>query len=94
MDAVLIAGALTREIRQLFQMKQHAVYSGIDDAIRQYRVWPKRQPLVGKALRRLDLSELRDLFVSLSVLDRQAKGQWPGDPWQHLSDLNRKLCGA
>lgn len=93
-DVVLIVGALTREVRQLLQMKQHAATSTIEDAVRQYRIWPKRQPLVGKALRRLDLDELRELFVALSQLDRQAKGQWPGDPWQHLSDLNLKLCGA
>ena len=34
------------------------------------------------------------LLPLLSELDRQAKGQAEGNPWQRLSDLNLKLASA
>ena len=91
-DAVVIASALTREVRQLAQMSTEANGSSVDEVIRRFRIWPKRQPLIAKALRRSPSSHYVSLLPMLSELDRQTKGQAEGNPWQRLSDLNLKLA--
>ena len=93
-DAVVIASALTREVRQLAQMSTEANASSVDEVIRRYRIWPKRQPLIAKALKRSPSSHYVSLLPLLSELDRQAKGQAEGNPWQRLSDLNLKVASA
>ena len=65
-DAVVIASALTREVRQLAQMSTEANGSSVDEVIRRFRIWPKRQPLIAKALRRSPSSHYVSLLPMLS----------------------------
>jgi DNA polymerase-3 subunit delta len=75
-------------------MSIEANASSVDEVIRRFRIWPKRQPLIAKALKRSSSSYYLSLLPLLSELDRQAKGQAEGSPWQRLSDLNLKLASA
>ncbi len=58
------------------------------------RVWEKRRPLVEAALQRLSLPRLEQALTRLALLDRQAKGLEPGDPWSELLRLGLFLCSA
>ena len=78
----------------LAQMSTEANGSSVDEVIRRFRIWPKRQPLIAKALKRSPSSHYVSLLPLLSELDRQTKGQAEGNPWQRLSDLNLKLASA
>lgn len=56
------------------------------------RVWEKRRPLVEAALQRFSLPRLEQALTRLALLDRQAKGLEPGDPWSELLRLGLFLC--
>ena len=62
-------------------------------AVRNVRVWGKRQAAMERAARRVDAATLRTLLVRLAQLDALAKGIGQGNVWESLADAALALCG-
>ena len=91
-DAIVILWALARELRTLISLLEAGHISG--DLLRKQGVWPKRQPLVKGALRRLKLPHLRLLLRQSGAVDRAIKGMRKSDPWEDLASLVLGLAGT
>lgn len=93
-EPVLILWALTREARELAQMA--AMVAAGQPALRVLearRVWAKRKPWVGAALKRLTREAAQDLLCRAARTDRILKGRGTGDVWQELQCLALGLSG-
>jgi len=61
-------------------------------AVRNARVWGKRQAALEKAAARVKPSSIPDLLKRLARLDALAKGIGKGNPWDELQGLALDLC--
>ena len=88
-----VVGALYHEFRQLDAFC-HAMRSGQDEsaAFRNLNIWQSRQGSMRQAARRLAPARLARAFSDLALMDRQGKGQAPGDPWHSLDQMVSRLC--
>jgi DNA polymerase-3 subunit delta len=85
----LIAWSLAREIGMLNAVR-YAVDSGAQpqNAMRSHGIWPRRQPLVLSALRRLSKERLASLLKAAVRVDRASKGAEPNlSPWEAITEL-------
>jgi DNA polymerase-3 subunit delta len=75
---------------------QQAVQSGtpLGVAVRNARVWGRRQGALERAVRRLGTPALTPLLASLARLDALAKGLGNGSPWEALQRVALALCGV
>jgi DNA polymerase-3 subunit delta len=62
-------------------------------AIRNARVWGKRQNALERAVQRVAPAALPPLLLALARLDALAKGLGRGDAWSELADAALALCG-
>ena len=62
-------------------------------AIRNARVWGKRQAALERAVKRVAPAALPPLLLSLARLDALAKGIGRGDAWDELAGVALALCG-
>lgn len=93
-EPVLILWALVREIRELAQMARLvAAGQPAARAMDARRVWAKRKPLVGAALKRLPPDAWQSLLQRAARADRILKGRGAGDIWQELQCLALGMCG-
>lgn len=85
---------LTQEIRTLYRLAS-SLRRGetLARACARLRVWESRQPLVARALRRLDADGLTRALVEAARIDRAAKGLEREDAWAMLERLALALCG-
>ena len=65
----------------------------LSNAMRNVRVFGKRQPALERAARRIDASRVSPLLTSLAKLDALAKGLGRVDPWAALVAIALALCG-
>lgn len=94
-EPVLLLWALTRELRSLASMHfDMSRGKSFNDACKSQRVWPKRQPLIQRALRHNSLPELNKLLLHAGQIDRIVKGLAAGRVWDELSTLALKFAGA
>ncbi|HRH80709.1 MAG TPA: DNA polymerase III subunit delta [Thiobacillaceae bacterium] len=85
---------LTQEIRTLYRVAL-AVRQGQSaaSAMADLRIWDSKQPLIGRALRRLDLDTLGRALQLAARIDRVAKGLGGDDPWLLMKQLGLGLMG-
>ena len=62
-------------------------------AIRNVRVWGKRQGALERAVARVTPASVPSLLLALAKLDALSKGLGRGDAWDALADVALKLCG-
>ncbi|MCP8897924.1 DNA polymerase III subunit delta [Gilvimarinus xylanilyticus] len=94
-EAPAILWALTRDIRQLLQVTSLIEQGKHPDwAMKQAKVWGKRQGLFGGALRRLKRPHLELLLRQANGVDRAIKGMRNADPWDDMLDLVLTLSGT
>ncbi|CAA0083006.1 DNA polymerase III subunit delta [Zhongshania aliphaticivorans] len=75
-EDIAMLGAVTREIRTLYQCAQQLEQGGsIDRVLDSARVWDKRKALYKNTLRRLKSSQLAKLLQLASKIDAAQKGQ-------------------
>lgn len=93
-EPILVLWALAREARELAQMADLMV-SGqpVTRVLEAHRVWVKRKPLVGGALKRLSSRASQDLLQRAARTDRILKGRGTGDVWQELQCLALSMSG-
>ncbi|MGD8175575.1 DNA polymerase III subunit delta [Marinimicrobium sp. ARAG 43.8] len=94
-EPLALLWALARDIRALVQITQ-AQSQGQDfsRAAQAAGIWPKRQPLIQGALRRLKPAQLQQLLRKANGIDRATKGMRAADPWDELLDLTLNLAGV
>ena len=89
----LLLGALLRELKttEAFRL---ALRGGESESMvfKRLNVWYNRQATVRTAARRLNSLKLFGAFKTLSLIDRQSKGQAAGDPWQSIDTLLLQLA--
>jgi len=68
--------------------------AGIATAIRNARVWGKRQNAMERAARRVDRGELMRIVATLSRIDAVSKGIGRGDAWNELATTALALAGT
>jgi DNA polymerase-3 subunit delta len=62
-------------------------------AIRNVRVWGKRQAALERAVNRVAPASIPPLLVALANLDALSKGLGRGDSWDALTDVALAVCG-
>ena len=67
--------------------------SPMASAIRNVRVWGKRQHALERAVSRVAPAAVPPLLRALARLDALSKGIGHGDPWDALTDIALTLCG-
>ncbi len=93
-EPILVLWALAREARELAQMAS-LVAGGqpVTRVLETRRVWAKRKPLVGSALKRLSPPATQNLLLRAARTDRILKGRASGDVWQELQCLALSMSG-
>ena len=93
----MVLWALAKEIRQLVAMAgQVAAGQAVPKVLAQYRVWPNRKAVVGRALQRLagPGGGGGRLLRRCALVDRVIKGQAAGNEWDELLQLSLLLAGV
>jgi DNA polymerase-3 subunit delta len=67
--------------------------TAMSSAIRNARVWGKRQNALERAMRRVAPAAVPPLLLALARLDALSKGLGRGDSWSELADVALALCG-
>lgn len=93
-ELVAVMGAVVWQLHQLARIAATARRQGRGAAMRQARVWPKKQALLEQALKRHPDTAWPALLESAALVDRQAKGRAPGDAWITAERLLLALAGA
>jgi len=91
-ESVLILWSVTRELRALATVAAALAHGAPQDsAFREAGVWPRRKPLVTRALGRR--SDWQGLLLEAAAADRAIKGAAP-DPWSVLETLVLRATGV
>lgn len=93
-QSIPITGALAREIRQCYDCAwQLDKGAGIDRVLNAPHIWSSKKRLYKAALQRHSLPVWEALLKQCAHLDRQQKGQAPGNPWHSLADIIAAIAG-
>jgi len=94
-DATVVLWALSREIRNLCNMRQQIeAGESVAKVIQEYRVWANRKAAIQNALQRLSLNSLQHLLQQASLIDQAIKGSGRFQPWDGLVSVLLRLSGA
>ena len=90
---MIVAWALTRDVRTLGQIVEATANGASPDAAMQkLRVWKQRQGLMRACLSRHGRRGVFSLLKACRRLDAVAKGQLPGDAWQLATNIVWRLA--
>lgn len=94
-EPLALVGVLARELRQL-RVLQSDRNAGrpMDVAMKQRRIFPRRQSLLKRALERLPMALLDGALRDLAVVDQSVKGLLAIDPWDELDRLVLRMAGV
>ncbi len=91
----IVAWALTRDVRLLYQLREALATGANQQALlRKHQVWDSRKPLLDRAMRRLPLPAWRRALAACARLDRTIKGLGRGDPWAEIEGIVVLLATA
>ncbi len=93
-EPVIIVWALVREIRTLVSMSLAMQEQSIEQLMKSFRVWAKRQNCVKSALSRHKPRQWQFFLWQLSELDKLNKGLKAGNIWHELIQLVLKIAGS
>lgn len=88
-----ISWVIAREIQTLISIRHNAKTLGPDGALRQARIWKRREPIMRAALKRLKMSDLNACLHMAQQLDTVAKGQAQGNAWNIMATLFMRIGG-
>ncbi|VAW96946.1 DNA polymerase III delta subunit [hydrothermal vent metagenome] len=92
-DPVIIVWALAREIRSLVSMSLAMNEQSLEQVIKVFHVWQKRQNCIKSALSRHKARQWQLFLWQLSELDKLNKGLKTGNIWHELIQLVLKIAG-
>jgi DNA polymerase-3 subunit delta len=90
-EATLILWAISQQLKQLYNMRRQ-LDNGNNMATVLKGQWEKKQAILKAALKRLQLSDLRDCLSTAFQVDLCIKGVEKTDPWQLLEGLCLRLA--
>ncbi|HJU21923.1 MAG TPA: DNA polymerase III subunit delta [Casimicrobiaceae bacterium] len=91
----LVGWQLGEDLHALAALQEAMAHGqALSTAIRNVRVWGKRQPALERATRRVDASRTLPLIASLAKLDALAKGIGEDDPWDAAAAIALGLCAG
>jgi DNA polymerase-3 subunit delta len=88
--APVVLWAVSREARALMELK---TAQNKEAVFKKHYIWDKRKQAITETLKRLNLSQLQEIFVLSAKADRQIKGQQSGDCWETLLLVCMLFCG-
>ncbi len=95
-EPVIVIWALVKEIRMLAAITAgEQMGNSRNQLFKEHRVWSKREPIVGAALTRLNVSQCAEALEKAAHLDQTVKGQRyvdVGDIWYQIEQLCADLC--
>jgi DNA polymerase-3 subunit delta len=90
----LIVWQLTEDVHALASvLASTAAGVSLPNAVRNARMWGKRQAALERAARRVDARSIGPLLASLARLDALSKGLGVGDAWDDLASIALALAG-
>jgi len=91
----LILWAISRDLGLLAKLKFASRNGTVAAPVwKRHGVWQRRQPLVRRALQRLEAACVAELLVQAAETDRVIKGVESGNPWRHLTSLVLAMLAA
>ena len=90
-DPIVISWSAGRELRTLSRL---AGARNLEAGFAAERVWPSRQPLLRRALQRLQAAQIDRLLRESVRIDLLAKGMGTGDAWEELESLLVAVAGG
>jgi DNA polymerase-3 subunit delta len=94
-EPLQLVGLLAKELRQLRALQaDRSAGRPLDAAMKQRRVFPRRQGLIKGALTRMPMALLDGALRDLAVVDQAVKGLVDLDPWDELDRLLLRLAGV
>jgi DNA polymerase-3 subunit delta len=93
-EPLAVLGLLLWEGRNLVSIAGEAGRTSVDAAMAKHKVWEKRKPLIRAALSRHPPRRWQRLLLLGARIDRQVKGQEPGNPWDELLQLALFIAGV
>lgn len=96
LEVTIALWALSKEIRLLAHLVRANIKGlPLQSIFKEQRVFPKRQPQLSQAAKRLSLTQLQQLLDECKRVDDLVKGVQKGiDPWDILTDIVFTLAGA
>lgn len=91
-EPVMLGWLVNRELRLLARLAQAG--RGLEAAFAAERVWQSRQPLLRRALQRLEPAAINALLRDSVRVDLLLKGAAIGQPWDELESLYLALAGG
>ena len=88
----IVLWALVREIRTLATLAFQLKTTPLATVLASSPVWEKRKGIVGKALQRMDLTQIHCALEQASFVDRCTKGMDTTEPWDGLNQLCMQLA--
>ncbi len=89
---VLIVWALAEDLRALARIQRGIEAGrGLDQLLRENRVWGDRQGPMKTALKRHSHAALERAVMHAARIDRASKGAGPGEPWDEFISLGLEL---
>ncbi|MCP3851257.1 MAG: DNA polymerase III subunit delta [Gammaproteobacteria bacterium] len=94
LSIILIMSLFTKETRMLAKMSAlMAAGTPIDTAMKGVYIYPKRKPLISRALHKTQSSLWQALLEQLLDADKMAKGAKAGDPWDEMQLILARVAG-
>lgn len=90
----LVLWALAREVRTMIDLAKSSKQSSVDQALRQARVWPKRQGFYKKALQAQSHKSWPAHLALAAECDQIIKGVKSGNAWRSLQTLSLAIAGV
>jgi DNA polymerase-3 subunit delta len=93
-EPTVLLWSLSRELRSLSKIASKMTQgTSINSALKQERVWDRRQPLIRNALSRLNGKRLNRLIERAGLIDHGIKGLRKANVWDELRELILQLAG-
>ena len=89
-----VPGLMGWMLNQLQAIVRLASAENLSAAFRAERIWPAREELYRKALRRGDAAHWERCLGEAAIIDRLSKGRGDGDAWLQLERLIATVAGA
>ena len=86
-EPTIIVWALSKEMRLLATLHEQSKSKPLAQCYKQHGIWPKRQPLIEKGLRRFPYETCLTKLQMCAQADRTIKGLEPGDTTQILTQI-------
>lgn len=94
-DPVLILWGITREIRNLLQLRYELQQGkSLAQSAQNLGIWRERLPSIKLSLDRLTAKKLQNLLKLSKVVDGMIKGMTPGNAWEPLLSMCLTLAGS